>query len=393
MLNKNTYRFIITLCIVIILSSCGKKNRESNTKQNAVSVRSIYKDQLKIEYSKSFEIEYLDSSKVVRVFSPDEKRTLIYQYLLLSKGVAQPEGYEDFQIIHTPVNSVITLSTLYIGFLEKINSLDKIIAVDEFKYINSSTVWQKIKEGKISEVGPTTNVNIEKVLDLNPDLLFTYGNGNPKLDGHLKLMQTGIKVASSTSHFENTPLARAEWIKFVAVFFDKEKEANEVFNKLVKDYNKLVNLTREVKDKPTVFTQAMYGGIWFTPGGKSYIATQLKDAGADYMWKDDSTTGSLHLTYEQVYEKAYDADIWIHVHLWNKISDALESDSRNSKFKAYKTKNIYNYNALLNEFGGNEYFETGVINADVVLADLIKIFHPDLLPGHKLKYYKKLLDE
>jgi len=393
MIKKGMYRIIIIGCIALSFCSCNKQETESNVSSNKASVQSIYKNKLKVEYSKSFEIEYLDSSKIVRVFTPDDNRNLIFQYLLLPKGAITPDGYDDFQIIHTPVNSVITLSTLYIGFLEKLNLLNKLVAVDNFKYINSPIVRQQIKEGKVTEVGPTTKVNIEKVIELNPDILFTYGNGNPKLDGQLKLIQTGIKVASSTSHFENTPLARAEWIKFIAVFFDKEKEANKVFNKLVNNYNKLVNLTKGVKDKPTVFTQAIYGGIWFTPGGKSYVATQLKDAGADYLWKDDSTTGSLHLTYEQVYEKAYNADIWIHVHLWDKLSDALENDSRNSKFEAYKTKNIFNYNASLNEFGGNEYFETGVINTDVVLADLIKIFHPDLLPNHKFKYYKKLLDE
>jgi iron complex transport system substrate-binding protein len=295
-------------------------------------------------------------------------------------------------VVRTPVKSVISLSSVYLGFLDKLNLTDKIIAVDKYDYVNSVKINKLIEGHKIAEVGESFNLNVEKVFELNPDLILTYGKGNPMIDGNPKLIKNGLHVASSTIHLDNSPLARAEWIKFTAAFFDYEKEANEIFNALVKRYNELSALTKGVKTKPTVFTEALFGGMWYEPGGDSYMAKFLNDAGADYPWKDDLSSGSLKLNYEQVYEKAHDADFWINVHFAYKISDMLKNDPRNTKFKAYKTKNIYNYSILVNKYGFFEYWENGVINCDIILSDLIKMFHPELLPGYKMTYYKKLED-
>lgn len=390
-------KILIIVSVLIIISVFGlwifHWQPTGNTFLAKTGVNQFYKDQMKIEYSKSFEIEYFDSAKVIRVFTPDEKRTLIFQYLLLPEGKTAPKGFESYQVINTPVKSLISLSSIYIGFLEKLDLLDKLVAVDTYNYVISPKARALIKEGKITAVGETVNLNVEKVFALNPGILLTYGNGNPVQDGHQKLIQNGIKVASTTSHLENTSLARAEWIKFVAAFFDKEKEANHVFTDLVNNYNRLKELAKTAKTKPSVFTDALFGGKWFKPGGASYASGIINDAGADYLWKDNPATGSLKLDFEQVYEKAHDADFWINVHYWNKLSEIPKADPRYTKFKVYHTKNIYNNNLSVNEFGGNEIWESGIINCDLILADLIKIFHPELLPDYQLRYYKKLLDE
>ncbi len=390
MMRKFLYQIVILLFVVSCFISCSGDNSSKEIKSITPKRASIYIEKMKIEYSQSFAIEYFDNYKIISVFSSDEKRNLIFQYLLLPDGNKIPKGYANAMIIRTPVKSVIPLTSLYIGFLDKLNLTDKIVAVDKYQYVNSAKVKKFIEAGKVSEVGESFSLNLEKVFELKPGLLLTYGNGNPLADGSPKLIQNGIKVASTTIHLENSPLARAEWIKFVAAFFDYEKEANEVFDKLAERYNNLVLLTKDIKKRPTVFTEALFGGMWYEPGGNSYMAKLLNDAGADYLWSDDKSSGSIKLTYEQVYERAHNADFWINVHFWNKFSDVLENDPRNSKFKAYRTKNIFNYNRLVNEHGFYEYWENSVINCDVVLSDLIKIFHPELLPGYKMIYYKKL---
>ena len=311
---------------------------------------------------------------------------------MLPKNVKVPEGYEHAQIIRTPINTAIVLTSIYVGFLDRLNLVDKIIAVDNSKYIYSAKARELIESGKITEVGDSYSLNVEKVFSLNPDLLFTYGNGNPYVDGNPKLIQNGIHIASGTFHLENSPLARAEWIKFLAAFFDKEKEANTVFDGIAERYKKLTKLTQNITYRPTVFTEAQLGGIWYEPGGNSYMSKLLNDAGAEYLWKQDQSAGSLKLNYEQIFEKAHNADFWVNVHFWTKFSDVIKNDPRNSKFKAFRTKNIYNNNASLNKFGFYEYWETGVINCDLVLNDLIKIFHSELLPEYKLKYYKRISD-
>jgi len=392
MSRKVLISIALIIAVVVIIVLIGKSKVTDNSSVKSTGQNSIYKDRMEVRYSRSFEIEYLDSAKIIRVFTPDEKRTLIFRYLLLPEGKPVPAGYDNYQVIYTPVKTLISLSSIYLGFLEKLELLDKLIAVDTYNYVVSAKAREFIKNKKIDIVGETVNLNIEKVFSLNPGLLLTYGNGNPVQDGHQKLIENGMKVASTTSHLENTPLARAEWIKFIAAFFDKEKKANEVFDTLELNYNHLKELAKSAKTKPTVFTDALFGGKWYKPGGDSFAARLILDAGGNYLWKENNSTGSLKLDFEQVYEKAYNADFWVNVHYWNKFSDIEKTDPRYTKFKAYQTKNVFNNNLVVNEFGGNDIWESGIINCDLVLADLIKIFHPELLPGHKFRYYKKLAE-
>ena len=389
-LNK-TLKIIFLISAFCCFTFCSVKERREPV-PGIAKHGSIYKEQLKILFSHNFNVEYLDSGKIVNVYSPDKNHDLIYQYLIIPKGASIPEGFEHAQIIRIPVSSVAVFTSIYVSFLDKLDLLGKLVAVDNFRYINNNKVREMIDRNKISEIGDATSPNIEKIFALNPDLLFTYGVGNPNVDSHEKLIKNGIHIASSTVQLENSPLARAEWIKFIALFFDKEKEANEIFNGLVERYNKLSELTKKETYRPTVFTEALFGGIWYEPGGQSYVAKLLSDAGSDYIWKDDPSAASIKLNYEQVFEKANDADYWINVHFWKNMRDASKNDSRNSKFKAFRTGNIYNNNALVNQSGFLDYWESGAINCDLVLSDLIKIFHPDLLPGYKLTYYKKLED-
>jgi iron complex transport system substrate-binding protein len=384
---KLTALFIVLICF----SQCSKKNSSVGSSGKAKTGKSIYSEKMRIQYSKSFDIEYLDSAKVIRVFSPEKgKEKVVSQYLLLPPGVSVPKGYEDSYVVRIPVKSVIALTSIYTGFLDKLGLTDKIIAVDNFQYVYSPKLRAMIDAKKVAEAGDAFNVNVEKIFSLKPDLVLTYGNGDVKADANNKLLENGIHFASTTLHLENSPLARAEWIKFIAAFFDSEKKANEIFDNLQKEYNKLTLLTKDLKERPSVFTEALLGGMWYEPGGESYLAKLLKDAGANYIWKGDPSSGSLTLSFEQVYEKAHDADYWVNVHFWNKAGDALKNDPRNSKFKAYRTKNIFNYNAYVNSYGYYEYWEDGVINCDIVLAELINIFHPELMQSHSFRYYKKL---
>lgn len=379
---------ILLLIILSLLISCTNHKDKDTINNN--SGNTIYKDKLTVNYSKNFKIEYSDSIKIITVFSSDSLKKVMAIYILAGKNIKTFPVIQNSQLIRTPIKSVGVLTSLYIGFLEKLDLLDKVIAIDNINYIFSPAIHRKYKEGKVEEVGDATSMNIEKIFSLNPGIVFTYGNGNPYLDGSKKLIRNNIPIASSPFHLETTPLARAEWIKFIAAFFDKEKEANEVFSKTERRYHELQEIAEKAKERPTVFTEAIFGGTWYVPGGKSFMATLLDDAGADYIWKDNKDIGSLKLSFEQVYNKANSADFWINALLWKNLEDGLKNDPRNNKFKAFKTGNVYNNNASINENGLYEYWENGIINCDLVLADLIKIFHPELLPEHQFKYYNKL---
>ena len=191
---------------------------------------------------------------------------------------------------------------------------------------------------------------------------------------------------------ETTPLGRAEWGKFLALFYNTEKEANEFFAQTAATYNELTTLTAGIEAKPTVFLNTAWEGTWYVPGGKSYLANFIADAGGDYLWSDDSSTGSLYLSYEEVLDVAgTNGEIWLNPGGFSfSAADVLMLDERYGEFSAYQNGEMYNNNNRLSEMGGNDFFESGIAYPEVILADLIVIFHPELLPDHELQYYLKL---
>jgi iron complex transport system substrate-binding protein len=190
---------------------------------------------------------------------------------------------------------------------------------------------------------------------------------------------------------ENHPLGRAEWIKFLAAFFNKEAEAERVFQDIVSKYNLLAEKVKSVPYRPTVFCNAPIRGSWHVPGGGGYVAKFIQDAGGKYLWDDDKSTGVMTVATEAVIERARDADFWIGVIMPVKSMEELRSiDERFSIVNAFKKGNVFNNDAKVNSAGGNDFWETGVARPDLVLADFIKILHPDLLPDHQLIWYRRL---
>ncbi len=198
-------------------------------------------------------------------------------------------------------------------------------------------------------------------------------------------------MAIVAEYLESSPLGRAEWLKFTALFFNQEAQAEQVFGTIAEDYNALVQITQDLELRPTVFTGFSYDGTWYMPGGKSYVAQLLRDAGATYLWAEIDQTGSLPLDFEAVYDRAARADFWVNVSQdWQSQGDAIAADPRYGEFFALQAGHLFNNNARLNATGGNDYWEGGLINPHLVLADLIKILHPELLPDHELVYYQPL---
>jgi iron complex transport system substrate-binding protein len=198
-------------------------------------------------------------------------------------------------------------------------------------------------------------------------------------------------VAINAEYMEDTPLGRSEWLKFTALFFNKEEEAEKIFAKIAKKYEDIATKAKAVKNRPTVFLGFNFKGTWYTPGGNSYVAKYLADAGANYLWSEDKSSGSLPISFEAVFERAANADYWLNLRQsWNSLKDVVTEDNRYGDFHAFKKGNLYNNNARLSANGGNDYWQSGISNPDVVLSDLIKIFHPEILPNYNLFYYQKV---
>ncbi|HAX71363.1 MAG TPA: ABC transporter substrate-binding protein [Anaerolineales bacterium] len=343
-----------------------------------------------LTHTDSFSVEYFNNYKVVTVKTPYPGATESMQYALVQCGTPTPEGFLDEQIIEVPVQTVVTMSTTYLPFLDELGLLDRLVGLDDATYVNNATVLKMAEEGKLTMLGYGSGVNVEQALDLSPDLIITYGSGAPDYDAHPVLIEAGLKTIVNAEWLETSPLGRAEWGKFIAVFFNKEADAEALFAKTVQQYEEYAALAASVTEKPTVFTGSDYQGTWSMPGGNSFAANFLKDAGADYLWAGDTSTGSLPLAFEAVFEKAQDADYWVNIGYFFTPDDLLAADARYADFAAYQNGNIWNNDAIISANGGNDYYESAVAHPELVLADLIKIFHPELLPDYELVYYRQL---
>lgn len=335
-------------------------------------------------------IEYFNNYKVITVLNPWRNADVQFRYVLVQCGTPPPTDTGDALVIEVPVNSIVAMSTTQLPHLSELGLLDKLVGVDSFLYINNPDVRKKIEASELVEIGSGGQVNVEQALDLQPDLIMTYGVGNPEYDTHPKLLEANLKVVLNGEYMETSPLGRAEWIKFTAAFFNREARATDVYDTIARRYREMAAKVRNVATRPTVFTGAPFQDTWSMPGSRSYIAQLLADAGADYLWADDTSTGSQPLSFEEVFERARNADFWLNPGSWQSLSEIEAADERFTRFAAFQNGNVFNNNKRLNENGGNDYWETGVTNPHLILADLIKILHPELLPDHELYFYQQL---
>lgn len=404
--SKKASLFLIQLIFVFVSGSACTRDRTATTNKTVTNSTpaigkecvtdydletDYFPDKINFSYSKGVTVDYHKHYKIVTVQNPWRDADVQFQYVLVQCGTPVPMGFDEAQIIQVPANTIVTLSTTHLPHLEKLKLLNTLIGVNEFKRINTAGVVEMTKQGKLVEVGSDANFNVELVLDLNPDLVMTYGSGNPEFDSYPKLLEAGLNVAINAEYMENTPLGRAEWLKFTALFFNREKVAEEVFGEIARKYEAIAAKTRKIQDRPTVLLGYNFNGIWYVPGGNSYVAQYLKDAGADYLWAKNDSTASLPLDFEVVLDRAIDADYWLNLNPdWVKRSQILSADPRYGEFSAVNSGRVFSNNARLNQNGGNDYWESGIVNPHLVLSDLIEIMHPDVLSEHELIYYRKL---
>lgn len=373
-----------------ISSSEKRNNREEICNQNYNPNTDYFPEKITVDYAIGFNVEYRKNYKIVTVKNPWRNAKKGFQYILVQCGTPAPQGFSSSQIVTVPINSLVSLSTTHLPHLAKLGVVNKLIGVSDTKRVNTSEVVDKIQAEEVAEVGNNQNLNIEKILELNPDLVMTYGVGNPQIDSHPKLLEAGLKVGINAEYMETSPLGRAEWLKFTALFFNQESLAQASFSKIAQKYENIASKTKSSKKRPMVFTGFNFKGTWYIPGCQSYVAKYLNDAGTNHVCVGNYS-GSNPLSFEDVFQRAANSDYWLNVsQSWKKITDILAEDNRYGNFLAVKKGNVYNNNARVNQNGGNDYWESGTSNPDVVLSDLIKIFHPEILPNHQLVYYQQL---
>ncbi|MCB0109045.1 MAG: ABC transporter substrate-binding protein, partial [Caldilineaceae bacterium] len=314
-----------------------------------------FPDKVVPAYATGWRVEYHNHYKVVSLPMPWNGATETLQYLLVQCGAPTPAGYPYLPVLEVPVARVITMSSTQLPHLAKIGRLNALVGLDRFASVNTPEVRAQIDAGALIEIGSGAGVNIEAAIDAEPDLILPFSLGNPEQDAHPKLIEAGLPVVLTAEYMETSPLGRVEWVKFMALFFNAEAQANVSFDGTAARYNAMAQLTQTVAEKPTAFTGIPRGDSWYVAGGRSYVAQFLADAGAQYLWADDESTGTTPLAVEAVFDKVYDGDFWFNTSSWTTLDDVLGADGRLADLAAYQSGNMYNNNARLSPEGGNDY--------------------------------------
>ena len=389
------YFFRLSLPVFLllwILSACSSSSSLYEKAEIQSNSRDFFADKVDVNHARGFTIDYYGNFKIVKILSPFGKSTDTMTYVLVQRGTVRPKGFSESQFIEIPVRSLVVMSSLHIGLVGFMEAEEVLTGMGNVKYVSSPKVIEKIKAKKIVEVGKDQGLNEELLITMHPDLIMAIGSPVSKINRFQSLKQAGIPVMINSEWVETTPLARAEWVKLLAALLNKESLANKKFHEVEKDYSRLANLTKKSTFKPSLITGMNSKDSWLVPNGNSYVCKFLQDAGGSYHWANTKATGSLPLSFESVYPIALKADYWLNVSILNIQSkeEILAKDARYSDFKAFKTGQIYTYNKRMNSQGANDYWESGAVNPHHVLADLIKIIHPELLPKHELIYYKQV---
>lgn len=385
-------RLITVLCLLCLAAACAPPSLSGSTAVSTAPPPSLpVTAQAELRHAKAFTVEYHDTYKVVTVLQPWRDAGTTFTYILVQRGTPPPAETGNAQVIEIPVQSAASLSTTHLPYWDELNQLDTLKAIGNSIYVNNPSVLERLQAGKIQAVGNGPDVNIEALLALQPEIITTTAFGNTRKDDYLLLQDKGFKVVILSDFMEETPLSRAEWVKFVALFTNQEAQAETVFSGIEKRYEEMQKLAQKASGCPTVVLGYEINGTWHMPGGNSYQAAYIRDAGGCYLWADDDSTGRIPLSFEAVYERASTAEYWFNQSSsWQTAADVLGADPRYNKFYAFTEAHTYNNNARLNATGGNDYNESGHANPDLVLADLIAILHPELLPDHILVYYRQL---
>jgi len=310
------------------------------------------------------------------------------EYVLVQRGAPDPPDIGDATVVYVPIEHIFTSSTTHLPALVVAGAIDRLAGVAQGDFISTEAAYARVESGDAVVFAPAYEPDAEIILASRPDVLMTSGFDD---DAYDLIASAGIAVVHNADWVDSTALGRAEWAKFIALFFNAEAESEAWYADVRERYVEAKALAAEAANRPTVHTGVVYGGVWYASGGRSYMARLLADAGADYVWKDDETTGSIPTDLEVQLAVAGDVDYWLHGGSWWADTDAaIAEEPRYGAFRSARLGNIWNNTLAVNQRGGNDYFETGASRPDLVLRDLIAIFHPGLLPDHQLRFYLNL---
>lgn len=364
--------------------SC-KNNQQTENKNVSSTISSSDSVHIDVKYAQGFTISYHDNYRLIDIQDPQHENETVYHYALVNRGQSHEGIPKDYMVIEVPVQKVVCMTTLQLSNFIKLDAIDKVVGMTSTHYLFNQQMKDRIKNGQASQIGIEGNFDNEVIMALDPDIILV----SPfKRGGYESIKDLNIPLVTFLGYKETTALGQAEWIKFTAMLLGIEQQTNKQFAEIEQKYQDLIALASKADKKPIVLSGEMRSGNWYVVGGKSFLAQQFCDAGAEYFLKDNIETGGINMDFESVYSKGANADYWrmLVSHDSDYSYEAMkQSDARYADFKAFKEKKVVCCNLRQKPF-----YEKAPVEPEVVLADLIKAFHPELLRDHKPVYYELL---
>ena len=370
---------VVALCAIVV-AACGRKS---------VSLEDFDKPVYMLEYASGFDIQGADSkqSVLLTVTNPWQGADGIAVQLFIARdGETAPEGF-DGQVLEGDAERIVAMSSTHIAMLDAIGEVDRVVGVSGIDFISNPDI--QARRESIGDVGYEGNVNYELLLSLDPDLVLLYGvNGASGMEP--KLRELGIPFMYVGDYLEESPLGKAEWMVALSEVVGCRSEGEKVFAEIPVRYNALKQRVAEnALDAPSVMLNMPYGDSWFMPSAGSYAVRLIEDAGGDYIYKKNTGNASTPVDMEEAYLLASAADLWLNVGMASTLGEVKAACPKFADTRCFRNGYVYNNNARTNAAGGNDYYESAVVNPDLVLRDLVKIFHPELVE-EDFVYYKQL---
>lgn len=375
-------RYTLLLIIISVTQSCIFTTKHKVVENNSfvASAKTI-----EVEYAKGFTIKKSGDYHFIEINDLEEESSRTFKYALVANGTSTDSIPEEYTIIRTPVTRVICMTTLQLSPLLKLDAADRVVGLTSTRYIHNEQIKSRIESGEIRRIGIEGEFDTEVVMASKPEVIFT----SPfKRGGYDGISDLGITTFNYLAYKESSPLGQAEWIKLVGVMLGLEEQAHDIFQSVEEEYLELQKRCQGIETKPKVMSGELHSGSWYVVGGESYLAHLIRDAGAEYFMENDRKSGGFYVDFETVYAQGHDAAYWRIVNSHNgdfSYSTLLSSDSRYKDFKSFRDKGVIYCNLRERPF-----YEKTPMEPNVVLADMIKIFHPELIPEHQAVYYQLL---
>lgn len=376
---KYAFNLISFLIIALALSSCSEKS--ASTK--------MFDDQVYTpQYASGFSIlgSVSKQSTIIRVHNPWQGAdSITTELLILRNDEDVPVGY-DGQVLKGNANRIVAMSSTHVAMLDAIGCIDNVVGVSGIDFISNKKICAN--KTKIGDVGYDGHINYEVLVSLSPDIVLLYGvNGASSMEA--KLNELNIPYLYIGDYLEESPLGKAEWMVALSELVGKRDVGIETFAKIPQKYNAVKDRAKSVTNKPAVMINTPYSNSWFMPSTKSYIVQLISDAGGQYIYKKNNSTTSMPIDMEEAYLLTSKADKWINVGSMTNLKELQNAYPKFANTKPVKTGEIYNSNKRTSANGANDYWESGIVNPDLVLRDLLKIMHPELV-NEDFVYYQKL---